>query len=252
MPLDPALRSLTVDRTSPVPLYFQLAQHLERAIDTGRMPPDTMLGNEIQLADQLGLSRPTVRRALQYLVTKGLLVRRRGVGTRVVQPGVRRPLELTSLYDDLAAKGRNPRTQVLSSQLKPAPPEVASMLAVPPGSLVLTMVRLRSADDLPIARLTNYLPTDLLPEGSLAAPALERHGLYELLRAGGVTLHAARQTIGARSATASQGRLLGLTRGAALLTMNRQTFDDRGRAVEYGTHLYVAGRYHFEFRLLTS
>src|SRR5689334_15309861 len=85
-PMDRALASLVIDRSSPVPLYFQLAQHLEQAIDSGAMPPDTMLANEIQLARQLGLSRPTVRRAMQYLVEKGLLVRRRGVGTRVVQP----------------------------------------------------------------------------------------------------------------------------------------------------------------------
>src|SRR5437867_442862 len=68
---------MTIDRNSPVPLYFQLAQHLEAAIDSGAVGQGDRLDNELQLAAQLGLSRPTVRRAIQYLVDKGLLVRRR-------------------------------------------------------------------------------------------------------------------------------------------------------------------------------
>ena len=229
MPTDPDLRSLVVDRSSPIPLYFQLAQYLEHAIDSGAMPPDTMLANEIELAGQLGLSRPTVRRAMQYLVEKGLLVRRRGVGTRVVQPRVRRPLELTSLHDDLAAGGRSPSTRVLSNSVEPAKPDVAETLALPVGSPVICLVRLRSADGHPIARLTNHLIPDL---PGLTVAALEGHGLYELIRAAGVVLHAAHQTIGARTATLAEARLLEEVKGAALLTMSRLTFDDRGRAVE--------------------
>ena len=68
---------LSVDRTSPVPLYFQLSQQLEAAIEKGTLTPGSLLGNEIDLAQRLGLSRPTVRQAIQALVDKGLLVRRR-------------------------------------------------------------------------------------------------------------------------------------------------------------------------------
>ncbi|MCW2756646.1 MAG: transcriptional regulator, partial [Nocardioidaceae bacterium] len=92
---DSAVPPFTVDRASPVPLYFQVAQHLEHAITSGTVPPGTLLSNEIQLADEMGLSRPTMRRAMQHLVDKGLVVRRRGIGTRVVQPTVRRRLELS-------------------------------------------------------------------------------------------------------------------------------------------------------------
>ena len=73
----------------------------------------------MQLADRCGLSRPTVRQAIQHLVDKGLLVRKRGVGTQVVQAQVRRPIELTSLYDDLAAAQRSPRTKVLELETVP-------------------------------------------------------------------------------------------------------------------------------------
>src|SRR5919107_5174041 len=116
---DAALQDLRVDRRSPVPLWWQVAQHLEEAIASGAVPPGTLFANEIQLADQLGLSRPTMRRAMQHLVDKGMVVRRRGVGTRVVQPKVRRPLELSSLYDDLTTAGRRPTTQVLSNVVEP-------------------------------------------------------------------------------------------------------------------------------------
>lgn len=248
-PMSTVLGSLNPDRSSPVPLYFQVAQHLEHAIETGLVPPGTRLDNEVALAENLGLSRPTMRRAMQHLVDKGLLVRRRGVGTRVVQPKVRRSLELTSLYDDLAGSGQRPGTQVLRNEMIPAPADVAEALSLPEGTPVIWLVRLRSASDQPIARLSNYLPTDL---PGLSTEALVERGLYQLIRASGVQLHAAVQTIGARAATATEARLLGESRGAALLTMSRLTYDDHGRAIEYGTHIYAASRYSFELSLLSS
>src|ERR1700743_3459831 len=112
-------QSLRVDRNSPVPLYFQVAEHLEQLIESGELPTGSRLENEIDLADQLGLSRPTMRRAIQYLVDRGLLGRKRGVGTQVVHAKVRRQVELTSLYDDLDKNQRAPTTPVLSFKREP-------------------------------------------------------------------------------------------------------------------------------------
>ena len=239
---------LTIDRSSPVPLYFQVAQHLEDAIITGKIPPGTVFDNEVLLADQLGLSRPTMRRAMQHLVDKGLIVRRRGIGTRVVQPKVRRPLELTSLYDDLAGSGQAPTTDVLSFETIAASAEIAEPLGVDVDDEVVRIVRLRSARENPIAKMTNYLPVKAV---DFDAEALVEHGLYELLRGQGVQLHSASQTVGARNSTAAEAKLLAEPRGAALLTMQRITYDDHGRVVEYGTHIYAASRYSFEINLLT-
>ena len=244
-----ALDGLRLDRASPVPLYFQVAQFLEQAIDDGRMPPGTHLDNELQLADQLGLSRPTLRRALQYLVEKGLLVRRRGVGTRVVQPKVRRPVELTSLFDDLSTSGRRPTTEVLVNEITAASHDVAEALAIEQGSPVRHVVRLRSALEQPIALMTNWLSAQI---PGMTDESLRAAGMYQIMRAAGITLHAARQTIGARKATAEEARQLDEPRGAALLTMQRLTYDDDGRVVEFGTHLYAATRYSFELSLLTT
>lgn len=236
-----------LDRSSPVPLYYQLAQQLESAIEHGRLAPGNLLGNEIDLSARLGLSRPTVRQAIQSLVDKGLLVRRRGVGTQVVHSQVKRPLELSSLYDDLAAAGQGPTTRVVRNERLPAPADVAAALSVPEGSEVILLERLRCTHGQPVAFLCNYLPPALL---DLDTPRLESTGLYSMLRTAGITLHSARQTIGARAATEEEGTRLEERPGAALLTMQRTAYDDTGRPVEYGTHIYRASRYAFDFQLL--
>ena len=104
---------ITLNRVSPVPLYHQLSRQLVAAIESGQLPKGAFLDNELDLADRWQVSRPTVRRAIQDLVDAGMLVRRRGVGTQVVSDQVRRPFKLSSLFDDLAAIGREPATTVL-------------------------------------------------------------------------------------------------------------------------------------------
>ncbi|MER5630444.1 GntR family transcriptional regulator [Streptomyces nitrosporeus] len=244
---DLATLGLGVDRTSPVPLYHQLAQQLQAAIEQGRLAPGSLLGNELELAARLGLSRPTVRQAIQSLVDKGLMVRRRGVGTQVVHSRIRRPLELSSLYDDLDAADRRPETRVLRNTVEPASAEVAAALHVATGSEVHLVERLRYAHGEPMALLRNHLPPGLLDLGTVA---LEATGLYRMMRASGLTLHSARQAVGARTATGEEAALLAEPAGAPLLTMERTTFDDGGRAVEFGSHVYRASRYAFEFQLL--
>ncbi|GAA2980296.1 myo-inositol degradation transcriptional regulator [Streptomyces flavovirens] len=244
---DSAALGLGVDRTSPVPLYHQLAQQLEAAIEQGRLAPGSLLGNELELAARLGLSRPTVRQAIQSLVDRGLMVRRRGVGTQVVHSRIKRPLELSSLYDDLEAADRRPATRVLRNTVEPAPAEVAAALGVAEGSDVHLVERLRLAHDEPVALLRNHLPTGLL---DLDTGRLEATGLYRMMRSSGITLHSARQSVGARAAAGEEAGLLAEPPGAPLLTMERTTFDAGGRAVEFGSHVYRASRYAFEFQLL--
>ncbi len=115
-------------------------------------------------------------------------------------------MALTSLYDDLSANRRHPATTVLAAREIEADDELASVLALPVGAAVLSVERLRLADGTPLAIMHNYLPAGLLkgrPED-----ALEKTGLYELLRSQGVELHAGQQMIGARHATAREAKLL--------------------------------------------
>ncbi|HEX3785724.1 MAG TPA: GntR family transcriptional regulator [Pseudonocardiaceae bacterium] len=238
--------SIPIDRNSPVPLYYQVAQVLEQAIESGELAAGARLDNEIALAESLGLSRPTMRRAIQYLVDRGLLVRKRGVGTQVVHRAVRRGIQLTSLYEDLAGEGRDPQTEILQLDTAPATDTVAHQLGIPEGEQVLRLERLRYADGEPLALLRNYLPAGLV---SVTAESLRQTGLYQLMRATGIRLHLASQVIGARSATAAEARMLKESRGASLLTMSRTAYDETGRAVEYGDHIYRASLYSFEFVL---
>ncbi len=245
-PFDP-VHELRVDRGSETPLYLQIARQLEEAIVTGRLPPGERIPNELDLVDDLGLSRPTLRQAIAYLVDKGLVVRKRGVGTQVVMSQVRRPLQLSSLYDDLTSAGQRPTTKVLALETVASDETVAEALGLTPGEPVVRVRRLRSAAAEPIAVMTNYLPRDL---AAFDEVSLATHGLYALLRRAGVHLKVASQTIGAASADAEQAGLLHEPRGAALLTMTRTAFDDTGMAVEHGRHVYRASRYSFELTLV--
>lgn len=238
-----AVPRLAVDRSSPVPLYFQVAEQLAAAIQRGELSPGDRLDSEIQLADRLGLSRPTVRQAIQHLVDRGLIVRRRGIGTQVVSGQVRRSVELSSLYDDLLHAGQHPTTSVIELASVPATAEVATALSLPPGAPVHYVRRLRFADGEPLAVMQNWLPDRLV---SLDVVTLQQRGLYAILRAAGMTIRGAHQRIGARAASTAEAQLLNERRGAPLLTLTRTAYDDRGRFVEHGVHVYRAGRYSLE------
>ncbi|HEY1622980.1 MAG TPA: GntR family transcriptional regulator [Streptosporangiaceae bacterium] len=237
-----------IDRNSPVPLYFQIAENLKQAITEGTLKPGERLDNELDLTERLGVSRPTVRQAVQRLVDQGLVVRRRGVGTVVVAPRILRAVALTSLYDDLAASGRQPASTVLDVSSMPADDYIAAVLSVPAGSAVLSVERLRLADGTPLALMHNYLPAGLL-RGE-PKDALEKNGLYELLRSQGVQLHAGDQVIGARKVTSYEAKLLEAPRTATVLTMIRTSFDQNGTPVEHGSHAYLAERYSFRMTLV--
>jgi DNA-binding GntR family transcriptional regulator len=235
-----------LDRSSPVPLYYQVATRLQELIEKGEIGVGARIENEVDLAERLGVSRPTTRRAIQYLVERGMLVRKRGVGTQVVHPKVRRPVELSSLYDDLVAGDRAPRTEVLDLRVIPASDAIAGSLSLEPGAEVTWIERLRYAGGEPLALMHNAIPVDVL---TVTEDDLSTHGLYELLRRAGHVPRIATQVIGARSATATEARTLAEKRGASLLTMNRTAWDAAGKALEYGSHLYRASRYSFELNL---
>jgi GntR family transcriptional regulator len=237
-----------IDRNSPVPLYYQIAENLKAAIEAESLRPGERLDNEVQLSEQLNVSRPTVRQAIQRLALEGLVVRRRGVGTVVVNRRIQRSLALSSLHEDLRAAGRDPLTTVLSAESVPADQDIATNLGVPVGLTVLRIERLREADGRPLAIMRNYLPADLL-QGVEVRTALARSGLYETLRNRGVHFYSAEEIIGARKATAEEAALLRVPRGSVVLTMSRVAIDRTGRVIEFGVHAYLADRYSFRVAL---
>lgn len=230
-----------LDRASPVPLYHQLAQAIETAIETGALQPGDRLENELSLTERLGLARPTARQAIQELVRKGMLVRRRGLGTQVVRPAIHRDVRLTSLHDDLAASGRTPDTRLLAHEMcTPATAGVPALTELlPPDEPMQMLRRLRSADGEPLAIMTNYLPVRF----ELDDVALAGRSLYDLLREQGAQIAIAHQTIGARLADGEEAGLLEQAPPLACVTAERTVYDDAGALVELGRHLYRADRY---------
>lgn len=245
VPLDDLFADL--DRAGPVPLYFQVSSRLEAAIRDGRIAAGARLEPEIAIGQRLGLSRPTVRRAIQELVDKGLLVRRRGIGTKVVHGQVTRQVELTSLYEDLQSSHQEPGTKVLMYEIMAASDKIAESLGVEPGSNVVYLRRQRSTGGVPVAIMENFLAPGF---ADITPAQLEERGLYQILRARGVTIRVAKQRIGARREQHDEGELLRIDKGGPVLTMERVAYDSTGQAVEYGRHCYRPDMYTFEATLI--
>lgn len=237
----------SLDRSSAVPLYFQLSQLIESAILSGQLSPGDRVENEVAICERLGLSRPTVRRAIEELVDKGLLVRRRGLGTQVVHGQVTRGVELTSLYDDLARSGKKPTTKILKLEKERASATVAAQLGISVGEEVMFLHRLRGAGRTPVAIMQNWIHPRY---ANLTEADLANSGLYQWLRNEGATIQVAKQKIAARRATQEEADLLDIEKSAPLLTMDRTAFDNTGVALEYGHHCYRTDLYSFEFTIV--
>src|SRR5215204_2601684 len=149
----PAARELdiTLERNSPVPLYHQLAQSIEHAINTGALSPGDRLENELSLTSRLGLSRPTARQAIQELVKKGMLVRKRGVGTQVVRSQFRRDERLSSFNEDLTKAGKVPGTRLLEYSVGSLDQDVRDAIDAEKvtDETFIKIRRLRLANDVP-------------------------------------------------------------------------------------------------------
>lgn len=239
---------VTIDRSSDVPLYQQIAEPLERAITNGEVMPGQLIEDEISMARRLEVSRPTTRRAFQELVNRGLLTRRRGVGTRVTPSQVHRPLELTSLNEDLRNAGYKPSTRVISYEIMEADAEQARALELEEGAGVLLVHRLRLVNNQPLAVLVNQIPLDVAPKWA----DLQTYGLYECFARQGARPVTASQVIGARAATEEEAQILQISAGDPLLIMDRVSYDESGRAVEVAHHLYRPSDYSFSFTVFAS
>ena len=245
----PAVRQLdiTLERNSPVPLYYQLAQYIEHAINVGDLAPGDRIENELSLTSRLGLSRPTARQAIQELVNKGLLVRKRGVGTQVVRSQFRRDEKLSSLNEDLAKAGKVPSTVLLDYSVGALDVELRDVVDAADvlESDFIQIRRLRLADNVPLAILTNYIPARF----AITAEDLRQRGLYACLNALGVHLKIAHQQISARLMTAEEAELLEESTPAACLSVDRLAYDDVGRFVECGRHIYRPSYYSLQSSL---
>ena len=243
--------TVTLNRISPVPLYHQLSRQLVEAIESGRLPKGSFLDSEIDLAERWQVSRPTVRRAIQDLVDSGMLVRRRGVGTQVVSDQVRRPFKLTSLFEDLAATGREPVTTVITHD------RVDRRSAGRRGARGPRRHRGGAHRTSPIGRRpTAGDPAQLVDRRRRrvrSAPTTWRATASTRSCANAAYDRTRRHNAsGAVAASPVDAALLGLPVGSPLMTMRRVMHDVTGRIVELGDHRYDATQYTVELDVVES
>lgn len=234
-----------VDPTSPVPKYFQLREILLDQIER-ELTVDAPIPSERELSQRHGLSRMTVRQAVDHLVAEGRLYRVPGKGTFVARPKIDMPLGLTSFTEDMRARGHAPGARDLARRTVPAPGTVARQLGVEPHTPVHVIERLRIADGTPMAIERSHLPAALAPD--LLAEPLDG-SLYAVLRDRyGVVLDSGEQIIGAGIADSGDAGLLDLPAGSAVLLLERRSYAT-GRAVEYTVSTYRADRYQLHAAL---
>jgi GntR family transcriptional regulator len=235
-----------LDSRSSKPLYEQIKEYILHNIHTGKFAAHTRIPSERDFAEQFGVSRLTVAKALKDLINEGRLYVQIGKGTFVSDEPIDLELEsLTSFTEEMQKRGQDAHSRVLYAQYKVIDPETAKILGVPQGIQVMHMHRVRMANHRPIALEATTVPA------ALCAGILERHdfsyeSLYHVLRTEyDLVMTHAEQSFEARAASAEEARHLDLQEGDPVLAINRVAFTRNNRAIEHVYSVYRGDRYKF-------
>ncbi|MBE3593034.1 MAG: GntR family transcriptional regulator [Thermoanaerobacter sp.] len=232
-----------------LPIYHQIKQIIREKILTNELKPDDRIPSEIEMAKLYGVSRMTVRNALNELVMEGYLYRVPGKGTFVARPRIERSFALlTGFMEDMRQKGLRPSSKLLS--LKQIIPDsvLRKRLKLLPNEKVFEIVRLRYANEEPIVIQASYIPVFFCP--GIESENLEISSLYDILEAKyQLVLDHAQQRLEATVADEKKAQLLGIKIGAPLLYIYRLSFLANGTPVEFVESWYRSDRYAFEVML---
>lgn len=233
-----------IDVNSPKPIYEQIKEYILLQIQSGEYVQGDRIPSERALSDSLGVNRQTVKKALDELVHAGHLSVYIGKGTYVNQRRFDMQLEtLTSFTEEMGRRGKRASSRVLSRGVAPATPAEAHLLQIPSGAPIVNIVRLRLADDTPMAIERTQLVEAYCP-GILNGHDFATHSLYDVLRRQyAIQLVRAEQTIGARRATAEESHLLDVPPEDPILEITRITYDTLGQRVEFTRSAYAGSRY---------
>lgn len=220
-----------LNKRSPVPLYTQLYARLAEQISTGAFKPGDRLPPERELAETMNVSRITARQALDALAKKGLVYREQGRGTFVAEPKMHGLIGFTSFSEDMRQRGYHPSSQILIQELKTVDLEAQKVLKLGPDELALHLVRVRMADERPVAIQSALIPERLCP--GLESMVLHDQSLYSVLREE-YDLHPAwtEAELEAISASPEEARLLNLEKGDPVLVVHGITYSDSFEIIE--------------------
>jgi GntR family transcriptional regulator len=197
---------------------------------------------ERQLAVELGVSRLTLRAAIDELVRDGYLERRHGSGTYVTEPKIAQPLTLTSFSDDMRRRGMTPGSRTLELVGTLAGARLAHRLGVSPEARLIRVKRLRLADSMPMAMEVLHVPETLVP--GLTRQDFEDHSFYELLRERyGITIAAGSQSIEPTVTSEEESEVLNVPLHTPAFLFERTTVSESGRIVEFVRSIYRGDRY---------
>ena len=231
------------------PRYVQLGKRLNEGVDQGLLKAGGSLPPEREIAAITGLSRVTVRKAIQTLADDGIIVQKQGSGSFIASaaPQIEQSLSrLTSFSEDMARRGMDSSSIWLERGIfMPSPDEVLA-LALTPDESVSRIARLRTADDKPMAIERASLSTEMLPN-----PLMVETSLYEVLEKTGLRPARALQKISAINLEEDNAKLLDVSPGMAGLRIERTSYLSDGRVVEFTQSIYRGDAYNFvaELRL---
>lgn len=229
-----------MDEHDHAPLYRQLQRTLRMAIQNRVLGPDDALPAERELAEELGISRITVRKALDGLVAEGLLTRRQGAGTFVAARVEKSFSKLSSFTEDMISRGRTPHSTWLSKAQGQVTPEESLTLGLSPGAPVYRFNRIRYADGAPMALEYSTVPAFAMP-----SPDFVETSLYEALEKTGHRPSRALQRLRAVLFTPEQAHLLTVAARDPGLLIERRGYLKDGRAVEVTQSYYRGDAYDF-------
>ena len=230
----------------PVPRYHQIYLVLRERLAAGEFAADSPLPGEVELARTYGVSRMTLRAALDLLAKDKLIVRRRGRGTFARSPVRPGAAPMLGLLENLVANGLRTVVKIIELAEVPASGEVAEALRIAAGEPVQRAIRLRSYRGSPVSHLTTFVPASVARFGR---KELAAKPMLQLLEEAGVSVAAADQTVSARLTDPATAPLLNLTLGSPLLAVRRVVYDENGRPVQLLNGLYRPDRYHYRMHL---
>jgi len=232
-----------LDHKSPVPLHAQAEALLRKIIDNQEYRNGKFLPNEVDLAKRLGISRNTIRQAINKLVFEGLLVRKKGVGTQVADRTVNSRLSnWLSFTQEMKAKGLTPRNFEISVSWVYPDKEVIDLFGIPANKKVLKLERLRGLEDGPFVYFISYFH----PRVGLTGKEDFTRLLYELLEKDYSTVaKLSKEEISARAADEFLARKLNIRKGDPVLKRKRFVFDPGGRPIEYNVGYYKSDSFAY-------
>jgi GntR family transcriptional regulator len=246
VPIPPAEEHFLLGARGLAPKYSRLKERLLHLI--GSLPAGAPIQTERELCARYGVSRTTVRQALQELVHEGHLYRVQGKGTFVALPKLVQTLQLHGHTEEMEAQGLRPGSRLLSAENVPAPPKVAAFFGLAADAQVHKIVRLRLVDGEPMAIQTVFL--DAARFGDVGRGLAESVSLYRLLHDRyDVQLAGGEETIESTVAGRDEAALLETKIGAPLLLLSRRSWEAGGRPVEHAESLYRGDRYRVVVRL---